>query len=215
MRAKRPEANRNRGETTLGAKCIRHFPTRTQVNCGYVPFVIVTLFLSSFTNYNLILTRVTGRVTLVEQELLTLPEHPTWNSLPVFSGIRVVHFVQLHVITFRAVMLIRFARKNDVRFMFTLICFVGFIFISPANKVWGGGYIGITLSVRPSMYLVSATPTKRLIGIFMKLYTFVIHYLQKCMKEYGCCPKFKRGDNSTYTFTKRGWGHVPCKRNSY
>ena len=25
-----------------------------------------------------------------------------------------------------------------------------------------------------------------------------------CMKEYGCCPKFKRGDNSTYTFTKRG-----------
>jgi len=20
-----------------------------------------------------------------------------------------------------------------------------------------------------------------------------------CMKEYGCCPKFKRGDNSTYT----------------
>jgi len=24
------------------------------------------------------------------------------------------------------------------------------------------------------------------------------------MKEYGCCPKFGRGDNSTYTFTKRG-----------
>jgi hypothetical protein len=22
------------------------------------------------------------------------------------------------------------------------------------------------------------------------------------MKEYGCCPKFKRGDNSTYAFTK-------------
>jgi hypothetical protein len=35
------------------------------------------------------------------------------------------------------------------------------------------------------------------------------------MKEYGCCPKFKRGDNSTYTFTKRGGGHVPCKHNSY
>jgi hypothetical protein len=34
----------------------------------------------------------------------------------------------------------------------------------------------------------------------MKLYTFVVHYLQMCMKEYGCCPKFKRGDNSTYTF---------------
>jgi hypothetical protein len=34
----------------------------------------------------------------------------------------------------------------------------------------------------------------------MKLYTFVVHYLQMCMKEYGCCPKFKRGDNSTYSF---------------
>jgi hypothetical protein len=38
----------------------------------------------------------------------------------------------------------------------------------------------------------------------MRLYTFVVHYLQMCMKEYGGCPKFKRGDNSTYTFTKRG-----------
>ena len=40
----------------------------------------------------------------------------------------------------------------------------------------------------------------------MKLYTSVVHYLQMCMKEYGCCPKFKRGDNSTYTFTKKGGG---------
>jgi hypothetical protein len=39
---------------------------------------------------------------------------------------------------------------------------------------------------------------------FVKLYTVVVLYLQMCMKEYGCCPKFKRGDNSTYTFTKRG-----------
>jgi hypothetical protein len=31
---------------------------------------------------------------------------------------------------------------------------------------------------------------------FVKLYTVVVHYLQMCMKEYGCCPKFKRGDNS-------------------
>ena len=41
---------------------------------------------------------------------------------------------------------------------------------------------------------------------FVKLYTVVVHYLQMCMKEYGCCPKFKRGDNSTYPFTKRGGG---------
>ena len=39
---------------------------------------------------------------------------------------------------------------------------------------------------------------------FVRLYTVVVHYLQMCMKEYGCCPKFKRGDNSTDTFTKRG-----------
>jgi hypothetical protein len=38
----------------------------------------------------------------------------------------------------------------------------------------------------------------------MKLYTVVVHYLQMCMKEYGCSPKFKTGDNSTHTFTKRG-----------
>jgi hypothetical protein len=31
----------------------------------------------------------------------------------------------------------------------------------------------------------------------MKLYTFVVHYLQMCMTEYGYCPKFKRRDNST------------------
>jgi hypothetical protein len=40
----------------------------------------------------------------------------------------------------------------------------------------------------------------------MKLYTVVVHNLQMCMKEYGYCPKFERGDNSTYTFTKRGGG---------
>jgi hypothetical protein len=45
----------------------------------------------------------------------------------------------------------------------------------------------------------------------MKLYTVVKHNLQMSMKEYGCCPKFKRGDNSTYTFTKKGGGHVPSR----
>ena len=38
----------------------------------------------------------------------------------------------------------------------------------------------------------------------MKLYTVVVHNLQMCMKEYRCCLKLKRGDNSIYTFTKRG-----------
>jgi hypothetical protein len=35
----------------------------------------------------------------------------------------------------------------------------------------------------------------------VKLYTVVIHYLQMCMKEYGCCPKFRRGDNKFWTAT--------------
>jgi hypothetical protein len=43
--------------------------------------------------------------------------------------------------------------------------------------------------------------------MFMKLYTVVVHNLQMCMKEYRCCLKFGRGDNSTYTFMKR-WGRV-------
>ena len=38
----------------------------------------------------------------------------------------------------------------------------GQFIIPPQTKF--GGYIGITLSVRPSMYLVSATPPKPLIG---------------------------------------------------
>jgi hypothetical protein len=38
----------------------------------------------------------------------------------------------------------------------------------------------------------------------MKLYTVVVHNLQMCMKEYSCCLKFRKGDNSTYILTKRG-----------
>jgi hypothetical protein len=38
----------------------------------------------------------------------------------------------------------------------------------------------------------------------MKVYTVVVHSLQMCMKEYRCCLKLRRGDNSTYTFTKSG-----------
>jgi hypothetical protein len=37
----------------------------------------------------------------------------------------------------------------------------------------------------------------------MKLYTFVVHNLQMCMKEYGCCPKFKRGDNSILMISQK------------
>jgi hypothetical protein len=39
----------------------------------------------------------------------------------------------------------------------------------------------------------------------MKLYPVVIHYLEMCMKEYGCCPKFGRGDNLTYSEIRSVW----------
>ena len=61
---------------------------------------------------------------------------------------------------------------------------------------------------RGVVYLVSATPPKPPIGFFMKLYTFVVHYLHMCMKEYGCCPMFKRIDIPTYTFTKGGGAYT-------
>jgi hypothetical protein len=57
------------------------------------------------------------------------------------------------------------------------------------------------------------TPISRLEGValtryptplFVQLYTVVVHNLQMCMKKYCCCLKFRRGDDSTYTFTKRG-----------
>jgi hypothetical protein len=54
---------------------------------GYVPFVVITIlsfpplwFITGF------VTRVTRRMLLVEQELITVPEH--LRSSPVFSGVR-------------------------------------------------------------------------------------------------------------------------------
>ena len=78
-----------------------------------------------------------------------------------------------------------------------------------------GEIIQLILSRKEGACTLQAQLLLNCLLIFMKLYTLVVHNLQMCMKEYGCFPKFKRGDNSTYTFTKRGGGHVPCKRNSY
>ena len=85
---------------------------------------------------------------------------------------------------------------------FSYIIAISSLLYPPQTKF--GGYIGITLSVCPSVHV----PCKRnssltTYWIFMTLY---LHYLQMCMKEYGCCPKFKRRDNSTSTFTERGGG---------
>jgi hypothetical protein len=37
----------------------------------------------------------------------------------------------------------------------------------------------------------------------MKLYTFLVHYLQMCMKEYGCCPK---GEIIQLILSRKGGG---------
>jgi hypothetical protein len=63
---------------------------------GYVTFVVYTS--RSFPHSWLItgfVTRLTGRVPLVKQELLILPEH--LSSPPVFSGVRVTRSVDLCV----------------------------------------------------------------------------------------------------------------------
>ena len=60
--------------------CRKHFPV-----------------LSSFMTYHIIVfvSRLTRRMPLVEQDLLTLPDHPS--SSPVFSGIRVTRSLVLCV----------------------------------------------------------------------------------------------------------------------
>jgi len=63
---------------------------------GYVPLVVNTS--RSFHHSRLItgfVTRLTRRVPLVEQELLTLPEH--LSSPPVFTGVRVTRSLVLYV----------------------------------------------------------------------------------------------------------------------
>ena len=63
---------------------------------GYVPLVINTS--RSFPRSWLItgfVTRLTRRVSLVKQELLTIPEH--LSSPPVFSGVRVIRSLVLYV----------------------------------------------------------------------------------------------------------------------
>jgi hypothetical protein len=63
---------------------------------GYVPLVVNTSW--SFPHSRFItgfITRLTRRVSLVEQELLTLPEH--LNSASVFTGVRVTRSLVLYI----------------------------------------------------------------------------------------------------------------------
>jgi hypothetical protein len=66
---------------------------------GYIPLVVNTS--RSFPRSWLItgfITRLTRRVSLVEQELLTLPEH--MSSPPVFSGVRVTRSLVFYIYMF-------------------------------------------------------------------------------------------------------------------
>ena len=74
---------------------------------GYVPLVINTSrpFPHSWLNTGVV-TRVTRRVPLVEQELLTLPEH--MNSPPVFSGVRVARSLVFGVVFCRSLFFFSF-----------------------------------------------------------------------------------------------------------
>jgi hypothetical protein len=67
--------------------------------------------------YHLLVTRVTRWVSLVEQKLLTLPNH--LSSLLVFSGVHVLPVVQLNVYVLSSVLQcpLRFPNKNDVWFV--------------------------------------------------------------------------------------------------
>ena len=44
----------------------------------------------------------------------------------------------------------------------------------------------------------------------MKLYTFVVHYLQMRMKEYGCCPTLK-GEIIQLMLSRKVGGRGPCR----
>ena len=67
------------------------------------------------------------------------------------------------------------------------------LILSQKGRGGGGGGGGV-------LFLVSATPTN-LLNCLLNFYE-TLHNLQMCMKEYRCCLKFRRRDNSSYTFTK-------------
>ena len=63
---------------------------------GYVPLVVNTSLSFPHSRLNTgFVTRLTRRVSLVEQELLTLSEHPS--SPPVFGGVRATGSLALYV----------------------------------------------------------------------------------------------------------------------
>ena len=88
----------------------------------YVPFVEITIRSSLHLRLaNGLVTTVTHRMALLEQELLTLTEFLSSTSVFFTCGVGVVHLIKSHVMWCT----LRFPRKNDVWFVFTQLCFVG------------------------------------------------------------------------------------------
>jgi hypothetical protein len=68
-----------------------------------------------------------------EQELPTLPFLRSPRFFTCLIGVRVIHFVKLHVFKFSVLGYpLRYPRKHDIRFVFAPLCFVrrsGFIYV--------------------------------------------------------------------------------------
>jgi hypothetical protein len=82
--------------------------------------------MSSFTIYHRLLTRVTRQVPLVEQALLTFPEHPS--SPPVFCGnCHMVFFVTIELRISSVCKLVEFRLQLMLDLSDTMISFVEFV----------------------------------------------------------------------------------------
>jgi hypothetical protein len=64
------------------------------------------------------------------------------------------------------------------------------------------------------MYLVSATPPKRLIG-FLWNFTHLKYTTCRCARRNMVAVQNLKGEIIQLILSRKGWGNVPCKRNSY
>jgi hypothetical protein len=70
------------------------------------------------------------------------------------------------------------------------------------ERIWS--YVKETTShlqnkLTKNIHLGVATRSSSKWDCLKPIHITTVHYLQMCMKKYGFCPKFGRGDNLTYT----------------
>ena len=144
---------------------------------GYVPLVVNTSL--SFP-YSRLITRLTRRVPLVEQELHTLPVY--LSSPPVFSGVRVTRSLDLyvcfvdHCLSFFWPLCCLFF--FDIRFLIAPLVSSNFsskdslIFLNISFKV-----LSLSLGLEPDIFILQAnSPTTVLLTVNDKLVTVSIHF---------------------------------------